>query len=297
MNNLATLASISLALAASIASAQTLNFNEQGDFSDSEFSPTVISTPLGLGTNTITGVVQGTGDNSVVDFDFFRLTRPPGVRLTSITVSVSGYFGNLGTGFVTIRRQATGDRVLEVIDANGVYTGLLRSPITNSEPSYLFGVEAAQFQASPLVPPSPGAFNYTFTIQTEIGPPEVVAQPASEVLTVGGATVLTFDFFSQFNTDYEVRWLKDGVPLTDSVPDGITGSQTPVLTLTNVQWADAGAYVAEVRAPGATPADELLLASAPAFLVVQPNGDIMGDLNGDGSVDFFDVLIFLQLLD
>ncbi|MES2694228.1 MAG: immunoglobulin domain-containing protein [Verrucomicrobiota bacterium] len=73
--------------------------------------------------------------------------------------------------------------------------------------------------------------------------PTIFQQPVSKEVARGTSIALTVQAFGQL--DFTYQWFKDGIPLGTAT----TSSGIGVLTLNNVQPADAGSYHAEVRNP------------------------------------------------
>ena len=74
-------------------------------------------------------------------------------------------------------------------------------------------------------------------ILTVFNPVEIVEQPANELLLAGGNTSFTV---SAGGTDLNYQWYFNGTPLVDS--NGISGSATATLIITNVQASNGGNY-------------------------------------------------------
>ncbi len=68
--------------------------------------------------------------------------------------------------------------------------------------------------------------------------PAIAAQPASQILTVGGTT--SFSVVAWGSTPLSYQWYKDGVKLTDNA--NIFGSASAALTIQNLQLTDIGNY-------------------------------------------------------
>jgi uncharacterized delta-60 repeat protein len=75
-------------------------------------------------------------------------------------------------------------------------------------------------------------------VETSIGPLTISLQPVSRTNTAG--TAATFRVLSGGTTPVSYQWCKNGVSLSDG--GNISGVQTPLLTLSNLVQADAGAY-------------------------------------------------------
>ncbi len=113
----------------------------------------------------------------------------------------------------------------------------------------------------------------------------VVLPPADAVVELGDAVL--FEVVAGGPGPIAYQWRHDGVDLVDG-PSGtgstIAGATTDVLTITDVQLADAGAYDVLVAN------DCGGVVSAPAQLVVT---FCPADIDGSGAVDFGDILVIL----
>jgi alpha-tubulin suppressor-like RCC1 family protein len=69
-------------------------------------------------------------------------------------------------------------------------------------------------------------------------PVQIVGQPASQAVLLGSNASFTV---TATGTALNYQWYFNGTPLTDG--DRVSGSATPVLSMANVQSADAGSYV------------------------------------------------------
>lgn len=78
----------------------------------------------------------------------------------------------------------------------------------------------------------------TWFIESSIGPPAISTQPLSRTNNAGDLT--TFRVFAAGDGAMNYQWFKNGVLLIDS--SQISGSQSPVLTLSNILAAEGGGY-------------------------------------------------------
>lgn len=118
--------------------------------------------------------------------------------------------------------------------------------------------------------------------------PDIVfsAQPEGDIADPGG----TLSFSASASgmgptTDYQ--WRKDGVDLTDDAR--ITGATTANLTITTVGSDDIGEYTVVATSNGES------LESEPGVGAVRPSTSRF-DVNGDGTIDFFDLADLLNVL-
>lgn len=99
--------------------AEPLYYSESIDFSDSQDAPTVIGTPLGIGTNTITGSASPAFLSLEQDKDFFSVRIPSGSILTEMIVTISDY-GPEGSDLGAFSLIPTTQGKLEVV-ADGTF--------------------------------------------------------------------------------------------------------------------------------------------------------------------------------
>jgi len=111
--------------------------------------------------------------------------------------------------------------------------------------------------------------------------PEIDLQPVGRSEPVG--TTIALSVLGAGGDPLAVRWLKDGVALSDM--GGITGSATTTLSIASAVVGDSGSYVAEFTSPCGT------TASAPA--VVEVFGCRSADINGNGVLSPQDIFDFL----
>jgi len=71
----------------------------------------------------------------------------------------------------------------------------------------------------------------------------VVTEPPSHRTDEAGTTAF-FRVTVGGSSPFRYQWLKDGVPLADGAK--VSGAQTPVLTVSNVVWADGGVYAVRI---------------------------------------------------
>ncbi len=112
----------------------------------------------------------------------------------------------------------------------------------------------------------------------------ITQQPESVLAEAGDAVSFSVEAGGQGDLTYQ--WRRDGEPLEDG--GGVSGTTTTTLLIDRVQTADAGSYdVLVADACG-------LIASQPALLEFESEPTPTGDLNGDGVVNVFDLLILLD---
>lgn len=116
---------------------------------------------------------------------------------------------------------------------------------------------------------------------------EFTAQPQSAVVNAGGT--LTFTAEVADDTGVSFQWRRDGVDLTDDMD--ISGSTTLTLTINNAGLEDVGEYTLVASLGGGSASSEAAVGAVRQSLVG------LADFNGNGMIDFFDVLDFLIAFD
>ena len=106
----------------------------------------------------------------------------------------------------------------------------------------------------------------------DLSAPRITKDPKSQAVPLGASLVLTAQAFSTEKLAY--RWFKDG--------SEIAGAVKPSLTVRKFSEADAGSYYC-IASIGGRQAQ-----SAPALITTSAKGQ--SDVNGDGAVNFADVL-------
>lgn len=91
-----------------------------------------------------------------------------------------------------------------------------------------------------------------------MNPPAITLQPQSCTRSAGA--IATFTGAGTGDAPLSYQWLRNGIALIDS--DRVTGATTGALTITDVQWSDAGTYTLETINPVG------LAVSVPAVLAV-----------------------------
>ena len=93
------------------------------------------------------------------------------------------------------------------------------------------------------------------------GPPEIVSQPQSVSVLMGGTA--TFSVAVNPSPMLTYQWFKDG--------DAITGATEQVSTINNIQGFDIGEYTVTVaNSPGSTTSNAAILSIAPLGLFFTP---------------------------
>ncbi len=124
------------------------------------------------------------------------------------------------------------------------------------------------------------------------GVPDLDEQPQSQQAQAGDDVVFTVvENPAQDSTPWTYEWRRNGIAITSANTPNAVGYDTATLTLENVSAADFGVYdVAVFNQCG-------MQISQPAALSVQSGSTgpaCPGDLDEDGAVDVFDLLILLD---
>ncbi|MEO1584169.1 MAG: immunoglobulin domain-containing protein [Planctomycetota bacterium] len=125
-------------------------------------------------------------------------------------------------------------------------------------------------------------------IELTVGQPiQFVLQPVGAIVDSGGA--LTFSALVTPAAGATLQWERDGVPLADDTR--IAGAQSGSLTISPADASDVGLYTLSASNGGETIESEVVVG------VVRPSPEGPADFNGDGAVDFNDVVSFLRAFD
>jgi len=116
---------------------------------------------------------------------------------------------------------------------------------------------------------------------------EFTQQPEGAVVDAGGT--LSFSAALADDTGVAFQWRRDGVDLVDDM--NVSGAQTASLTVDNAGIADVGAYVLIATNNGVETASESAVGAVRQSLAG------MADFDGNGIIDFFDVVNFLTEFD
>ncbi|HWY30505.1 MAG TPA: immunoglobulin domain-containing protein, partial [Candidatus Acidoferrum sp.] len=111
--------------------------------------------------------------------------------------------------------------------------------------------------------------NATLTV---LVPAAITAQPTNQSVILSNHTAFTVFVIGTAPLSY--RWYFYGAPLTDG--NGITGSTTTTLNLSNVQTSEAGSYqfIATNNYGSATSAVAMLTVYVPAAIALQPTNEV-----------------------
>ncbi|TVQ53582.1 MAG: hypothetical protein EA377_07680, partial [Phycisphaerales bacterium] len=117
--------------------------------------------------------------------------------------------------------------------------------------------------------------------------PLLLLNASPEDLTVDAGDSASFTVDATGQGDLSYQWRRDGDPLVDM--PGVSGTDTATLVLSEVSSADAGLYDVVISDNCGN------ITSDPAELIVNDDDPgILGDLNNDGVVNVFDLLLLLE---
>ncbi|GAB4545478.1 MAG: hypothetical protein Tsb0013_03400 [Phycisphaerales bacterium] len=218
-----------------------------------------------------------------------------------VTLVVSGLDAGLEYNFRFFgSRVSTDDRITQytVTGAASAMTTLQTSGTNIGSDGMSFGNDNEIAEILNVVPRMDGTVDIEITAQTGgfgylnileievVAPIDFTTQPTSQVVDAGG----TLNFVCAVDDGglgATLQWQKDGVDLVDG--GDISGATTNSLTIVNASAEDVGEYTCVASAAGASVTSEVAVGavrqSASAF-----------DVNGDGSIDFFDVAALLDVL-
>jgi hypothetical protein len=120
-----------------------------------------------------------------------------------------------------------------------------------------------------------GAFTSSIALLTVLSPPAITADPVSATNLAGSS--VSFSAGATGTTPLTYRWLKSGVTLTNG--GRLTGANSNILTITNLQSSDAADYALSAsNAVGvATSAVATLTVLFPPGIVAQPQSLTVGE--------------------
>ncbi|MEM7754748.1 MAG: immunoglobulin domain-containing protein [Planctomycetota bacterium] len=116
---------------------------------------------------------------------------------------------------------------------------------------------------------------------------DFTAQPASVVANAGGTLSFTAEVAD--GTGVTFQWQRDGVDLADGIDT--SGATTASLTINNAGLDDVGEYTLVASSGGASTSSDVAVGA------VRQSTLGLADFNGNGMIDFFDVLDFLVEFD
>jgi Immunoglobulin I-set domain len=191
------------------------------------------------------------------------ITRQPRSSATLVGDTASFDVAFTGTPDPAVRWQ-----VQQSVAAGWIDVGAGGSPVLVTPPATL-GANGWLYRA--IVSNSAGSVTsdaVVWRITDTVVAPTITQQPVSVAQAAGGRVV--FAITADGTAPLSYRWLKDGATLT--------GANRPVLTLDNVQAADAGAYRVVVSGPGGSASSDpasLAIVAGPALptppsIAVQP---------------------------
>ena len=110
--------------------------------------------------------------------------------------------------------------------------------------------------------------------------PVITTQPASRTAVVGGST--TFSVVASGTSPLAYRWRFNGSSLTDG--GQISGASSPILSIGNVQAANAGGYSVQVSNVAGVVTSQVAVLTLPGNCVLPPAG-LVGWWPGDGNAN------------
>ena len=117
---------------------------------------------------------------------------------------------------------------------------------------------------------------------TVLLPPNIVTSPINQRVLQGGTA--SFSVTANGTQPLSYQWQMDGVPLVDG--GRISGSATPTLTITNLQFSDAGQYLVVVsNAYGVATSAAAALGVATNLPPLSSSIGVWGDYDNDGLMD------------
>jgi hypothetical protein len=114
-------------------------------------------------------------------------------------------------------------------------------------------------------------------------------QPSGIIVDAGGTLTFAARVSSSDPAATSLQWERDGAPISDG--GRVSGAETDTLTIVGAMAADVGAYrlVAAI--------DDLVVTSEDAVAAVRGSPAGIADQDGNGIIDFFDMLAFLKQFD
>jgi len=189
------------------------------------------------------------------------------VALSGTTAIVGGQRTESAYQFDT----TTGDQLFKLIASDGGPTAGLGYSVAFSGTTAIVGAPSDTNSTG-------SAYLYHFA-------PNIRQQPQSLVATDGESAIFSVQIADE--TDVNFQWRRNGVDLADA--GNISGTQTPTLQIDATQ-SDVAYYDCVMTTMFAsTTTDQTVLG-----ILADPDACIV-DLNNDGTLNFFDVSLFLQL--
>jgi hypothetical protein len=191
-----------------------------------------------------------------------------------------------GTGTMTYRWRCNGNPIYDGPNGGGhgggaFISGATTPNLTITDPSYW--ADIGNYDC--IVTNSCGVTTTNQAPLTFSLPPNITSHPSDAITSRGGTA--TFSLVANAPSTIAYQWLLDGMPLVDGPSWSgsiLTGTQSNLLTIDNVQALDMGFYSCQVSNDCAPDG----IASIAAYLSI-----CIADFNGDGSLDFFDYLDFV----
>jgi len=212
--------------------AEPLYYSESVDFSDSQNAPTVISTPLGIGTNTITGSASPSLLSFEQDKDFFEVRVPSGLKLAGISVTITDY-GPEGSDLGAISLIPTTQGKLDIV-TNGTF----QFPFSLDNTRNIQFLAESPFDIDTV---SFGSFKYIVSLTIE---------NSLRALSLNGTGMLSWNAVT--GNVYQVQWTEQLTTNTwNNLGGAITASTETITIYDDIAGVDQRFY--RIVPPDATP--------------------------------------------
>jgi uncharacterized repeat protein (TIGR03803 family) len=170
--------------------------------------------------------------------------------------------GGLG-GAGTVFKITTNGAFATIIYFNGANGASPEGTLVQASDSYFYGTTYFGGSAN-------AGLVFRFSIPVA---PQITAQPTNLLAFLGANAV--FSVSATGTPPLSYQWHINGTNLTDS--GSVAGSTTPTLALTNVSWANAGAYSIVVSNPAGSVTSasaSLIVTSSPPIITLQPTNQM-----------------------
>jgi hypothetical protein len=201
------------------------------------------------------------------------ITTQPTNQSVPINSNVTFYAAAAGTGPLLCQWQKDGTNLAN----DGRISGATNSALTVS------GIQASDAgDYRMIVTNACGAVTSSVATLTVLFPPGIVASPANQRVLEGHSA--TFSVTAAGTEPLFYHWQKEGLDLSES--DRLSGVTNATLTISNLQFSDAGAYRAVVsNAYGAATSAVATLTVATNLPPLSGSIGVWGDYDNDGLMD------------
>ncbi len=239
---------------------------------------------LGTSNSTSVAIVANRGDGTfkpaAILFPFFNATD---LKIADLDADADADIVVAGPSGVRVAfNDGSGqfDATTPTIEVNGEPAGLAVADLDGDADPEISTVNRDDSADCSVLP-----FNLDVYLNRFRNKPVVAQSPAGALATAGETAVFTVTL-GLGHGPLSFQWFRDGQPITDG--DGISGTGTATLSITNVQPEDVGLYEVEISN------DLGFVRTPPAVLGVRPDPDAcFPDVNDDGLLDFFDISRFI----